>query len=319
MSMIDHLSIKSTTLHRDSVEARAQIAKYGDPADSKREIAEEDDNPKVINKFKQVERGSQTKCSSKRTSEVQTEAPPFTNFSATVNRWVIHDTYEEFEKMLEAKEAQEKEGAELADPLKKEPVLDELVTELDDSMAVESEETNTKMIASAKILERMVNQNTYSDIFFDFKYWDDLSDDFKEIEGSLLPLWRFIYEPTKDLDVTSICWNPHYHDLFAVGYGSYEFYEQPVTGEVCIFSLKNPSYPEYICEAACGVMCVDFNPYHPHMLAAGLHDGNIVIYNLQKDKKMPLYMSDSSNGKHSDIVWQVRFDATFECDSKSIQ
>ena len=45
MSMIDHLSIKSTTLHRDSVEARAQIAKYGDPADSKREIAKEVDNP----------------------------------------------------------------------------------------------------------------------------------------------------------------------------------------------------------------------------------------------------------------------------------
>ena len=121
MSMIDHLSIKSTILHRDSVEARAQIEKYGDPADSERE--EEDDNPKVINKFKQVERGSQTKCSSKRTSEVQTEAPPFTKFSATVNHWVIHDTYEEFEKMLEAKEAQEEEGAELSDPVKKEAVL----------------------------------------------------------------------------------------------------------------------------------------------------------------------------------------------------
>ena len=98
-----------------------------------------------------------------------------------------------------------------------------MMTELDESIAVESEETNTKMITSAKILERMVNQNTYSDIFFDFKYWDDLSDDFKEIEGSLLPLWRFMYEPSKDLDVTSICWHPHYHDLFAVGYGFYAF------------------------------------------------------------------------------------------------
>ena len=54
------------------------------------------------------------------------------------------------------------------------------------------------------------------------------------------------------------------------------------------------------------------------MLSAGLHDGNIVIYNPQKDKKMPLYVSDSSNGKHSDIVWQVRVDVTIECDSKSL-
>ena len=56
-------------------------------------------------------------------SEVQTEAPPFTKFSATVNHWVIHDTYEEFEKMLEAKEAQDEEGAELSDPVKKRAVL----------------------------------------------------------------------------------------------------------------------------------------------------------------------------------------------------
>jgi len=66
------------------------------------------------------------------------------------------------------------------------------------------------------------------------------------------------------------------------------------------------------------MMCVDFNPYHPHILAAGLHDGHIVIYNLQKDRNMPLYVSDSSNGKHSDIVWQVRVDVTIECDSKSL-
>ena len=92
----------------------------------------------------------------------------------------------------------------------------------------------------------------------------------------------------------------------------------PLNGEVCIFSLKSPSYPEYVCEAANGVMCVDFNPYHQHMLTSGLHDKNIVIYNLQKDKKRPLYVSDSSNGKHSDIVWQVRVDATFAYGSKRI-
>ena len=96
-----------------------------------------------------------------------------------------------------------------------------------------------------------------------------------------------MYEPTKYLDMTSICWNSHYYDLFADGYGSYDFYEQPLNGEVCIFSLKNPFYPEYVCEAACGVMCVNFNLYHQHMLAAGLHDRNMFIYKLQKDKNMP--------------------------------
>ena len=52
-------------------------------------------------------------------------------------------------------------------------------------------------------------------------------------------------------------------------------------------------------------MCVDFNPFHPHMLAAGLHDEHVAIYNLQKNKTDPLYISDARNGKHRDIAWQV--------------
>eukprot|EP00878_Enallax_costatus_P026700 GHUV01028679.1.p2 GENE.GHUV01028679.1~~GHUV01028679.1.p2 ORF type:complete len:112 (+),score=52.62 GHUV01028679.1:55-390(+) len=30
-----------------------------------------------------------------------------------------------------------------------------------------------------RVLDRMVNQNTYSDIIMDFKYWEDTSDQFK--------------------------------------------------------------------------------------------------------------------------------------------
>ena len=55
------------------------------------------------------------------------------------------------------------------------------------------------------------------------------------------------------------------------------FYEQESgeNGCVCVFSLKNPSYPEYLCQAQSGVICVDIHSEHPHMLAAGLADGNV--------------------------------------------
>ena len=76
-------------------------------------------------------------------------------------------------------------------------------------------------------------------------------------------------------------------------------------GVVCVFSLKNPSYPEYLCLSHCGVMCVDIHPNHPHMLAVGLSDGNVAVYNLQKLCNKPAYMSTAGNGKHHDIVWQV--------------
>ena len=75
---------------------------------------------------------------------------------------------------------------------------------------------------------------------------------------------------------------------------------------VCVFSLKNSSYPEYICEARCRVTAIDFNVNRPHMLVAGLSDGNLVVYNLQKRGDHQAYAS-SGDTKHKDTVWQVRF------------
>lgn len=56
---------------------------------------------------------------------------------------------------------------------------------------------------------------------------------------------------------------------------------------MCVFSLKNPSFPEYLCAANSGVMCVDIHSKHPHMLAAGLADGTVAVYNMQENKKDP--------------------------------
>ena len=42
------------------------------------------------------------------------------------------------------------------------------------------------------------------------------------------------------------------------------------------------------------------------MLVVGLYDGNIAVYNLQKNMGGPNYQSDAKNGKHRDIVWQVK-------------
>ena len=41
------------------------------------------------------------------------------------------------------------------------------------------------------------------------------------------------------------------------------FYEQSEPGVVCVFSLKNPSFPEYLCHAPSGVMCIDVHPQVP--------------------------------------------------------
>ena len=45
-------------------------------------------------------------------------------------------------------------------------------------------------------------------------------------------------------------------------------------------SLKNPSYPEYTCLAHCGVLSLDISTAYPHLVVAGLYDGNVAVYNL---------------------------------------
>lgn len=56
--------------------------------------------------------------------------------------------------------------------------------------------------------------------------------------------------------------NPKYNDLFAVGHGSYDFTKQG-RGMLLFYTLKNPSYPEYVYSTESGVMCIDFHPDYP--------------------------------------------------------
>jgi dynein intermediate chain 1, axonemal len=77
--------------------------------------------------------------------------------------------------------------------------------------------------------------------------------------GRLLPLWKFVFQKEKKKQVTALCWNPMFGDLFAVGYGSYDFSRQG-PGMISCFTLKNPSHPEFIYNTESGVMCLHFHP-----------------------------------------------------------
>ena len=162
------------------------------------------------------------------------------------------------------------------------------------------------MAIALRIIERMVGQNAEDEIFQDFKYWEDLSDNYRNGEGSLLPLWRFSTERTKRKQVTSLCWNPAYPDLFAVGFGSYEFMKQG-SGLICCFSLKNTFHPEFIFSTDSGVMCLDFHPHHQSLLAVGCYDGTVLVYDIRRKSNHPIYSSSIRTGKHTDPVWQVHW------------
>ncbi|KAL4227306.1 cytoplasmic dynein with WD40 domain [Mactra antiquata] len=329
-----HFALDGNMIHKDSDEAQRQRAKLGIPEaqsdhavseageaasgaqggeaeegkdEGKDEQREEASTPaptqtegssggkKLTNQFNYSERASQTYNNPYRERGTATEPPPRAVFSSNVTQWEIYDAYQEdFEKQEKNKEKKVIPGRKEEDKTRKRLTITE--TSGDDI---------SRISKAAKIIERMVNQNSYDDIAQDFRYWEDPADEYRESEGTLLPLWRFTYEKAKKLAVTSLCWNPKYKDLFAVSFGSYDFMKQ-AGGMILFYSLKNPSFPEYIYETDSGIMCLDVHPEHPYMVAVGFYDGSVGVFNVEK-KDGPLHRCTAKNGKHTDPVWQVRW------------
>lgn len=167
---------------------------------------------------------------------------------------------------------------------------------------------STSMKRALKIMERMIVQNADEEKFEDYKYYEDNTMDRESGNfGSVLPLWRFSNDKARKKHVTSIQWNPKYPDLFAVGYGSYDFLKR-VTGLICCYTIKNPIWPEYQFQTESDVMCLDFHPLHPALIAVGLYDGTVMVFDIRiKGNSKPIYMSTVRTNKHTDPVWQVKW------------
>jgi dynein intermediate chain 1 len=310
-----HFSLEGCALHKGSDEAERQEQQEETKKlemerlrkEAQQEAAEAgeedtgDDAPKTgKNQFNYSERAAQTFNSTMRSRGVATEPPPVVQFFATATQWEIFDSYmTDYKKQLQqeemAKNAQTRKGSggHADHQEKKDEKEDDMVH-------------SQKMSNALKILERMTNQNAEDEVFQDFKYWEDASDNYRLGEGSLLPLWRFSNDRTKRKQVTALAWNPAYPDLFAVGYGSYDFMRQG-SGMVCCFSLKNTSHPEYIFPTESGVMCLDYHQSHQSLIAVGCYDGTVMVFDVRSKINRPIYSSSIRTGKHTDPVWQVHW------------
>ena len=318
-----HLSIDGNSIRKDLPEAH-QMFEERDRRIKELELAEEAErNPdrveqgvstKILkNQFNYSERASQTMNNPLRERSVITDPPPSITFSNTATAWEIFDAYEEDRQANERAQAAGKKGARKEDDKRGQ-------REARSGDATEEIMTSPAYYTALKIMERMVNQNDNHDIIDDYKYWEDQSDLYKD-DGNLLPLWKFQSDKVKKKSVTCIAWNPGYGDLFAVGYGSYEFQKQG-PGVIQCFSLKNafptasqgaslPGNPEYLFQLDSGVMCLDFHPTQPALLACGLYDGSVCVFDLRQKstekKSKPIYLSTVKTGKHMDPVWEIHW------------
>lgn len=298
-----HFSLDGDLIHKESNDALIQldvIQKKENLISEARRRAQKDDlgsgrqedleeiKRQLRNKFNYSERQTQTLNEPIKERGVSTQPPPSRHYNIEINQSDIFDSY-------------------LAD-FAKEGRADVPQPEKQDSTTYSLYSASFKRCL--KITERMTVQNEQQEKFEDYKYmWANEPVDTFKNEGELCPIWRFTGEKQKKRTVTSICWNPKYHDLFAVSYGSYDFLKPLVTpGLICVFSLKNTTFPEYSFPTECGVMTLDFHPNSPALLVVGLYDGTVQVYDIRNKAKKPIYQSTVRTKKHTDPVWQVRWD-----------
>jgi hypothetical protein len=92
---------------------------------------------------------------------------------------------------------------------------------------------------------------------------------------------------TRERNVSCITWNKKNKDILAVGYGKFEYNEEP-NGLVCCWCLKNTEFPERYYKTDSGVTAVAFSETHANLLAVGLFNGNILVFDVRNNNTSPL-------------------------------
>ena len=152
------------------------------------------------NQFNFSERAAQTANNPYRQRQVQTVEPPRLDVCLTANQWTIYDAYQkDLARQQAEKEKANKKSSRKTDS--KESALAKKQAELELERQMNQNDDLARIGTASKIVERMINQNTYNDIADDYKYFNDDADEFRENgQGTLLPLWKFSYELTNKLD-----------------------------------------------------------------------------------------------------------------------
>ena len=138
---------------------------------------------------------------------------------------------------------------------------------------------------------------------------DEESDDDEHIDYRLDKLWSFECAISEGRNVAAVAWSEHelHRHVLAVAYGETDFSKAATkTGAIMLWSLKNPDFPEHVIECRSGVMSLAFSHTHPNLLAVGLYEGSVCLYDIgRRDKKS--FLESDYQQKHTAPVWELRW------------
>nr|CDS18274.1 WD repeat containing protein 78 [Echinococcus granulosus] len=123
---------------------------------------------------------------------------------------------------------------------------------------------------------------------------------------ALLLLWRFGCSFTKGRNVASLAFNPRNKDILAVGYGAFEFDRQQ-SGLVCCWSVKKINFPERLFCTPSGVTTIAWSSKNENLLAVGMFNGVIAIFDVRKGSQTPILDTTHATGRHYSPVCKLEW------------
>ncbi|KAE8609634.1 hypothetical protein XENTR_v10011864 [Xenopus tropicalis] len=290
---------------------------------------------------KYIERMMQTFSGAPKSKEVQCDRIILEDIGVTASVWDLYDSYyspesltvkETVDRATESKNistsrSSESRGTRSVNSLGRADSFSSSATDIEglplaripDEAEPDSEEILKleKFQQDLFFMERVVVENTFQSRLAAYRQLPVIADHEEDedkisavssniMSPSLNRLWSFACDVTKGHNVSSISWNKKNSDLLAVGYGQFGFTEQK-GGMACCWSLKNIMWPERIFHCECGVTAVDFSAVHPNLLAVGMYNGTVAIYNVQNNEDFPVLDSSDNPNKHTSPVWQLKW------------
>jgi len=128
-----------------------------------------------------------------------------------------------------------------------------------------------------------------------------------ETSSSLKHLFHFQCPASENRIITSMAWHNTSKDVLAVGYaGDREMFDQG--GLVMFWSLRNPSFPEKRIETSSAVTTVAFSSLSPTILAVGMDDGCISLYDTSHEICSTVFINTGTTlGRHMATVTQLQW------------
>jgi len=172
------------------------------------------------------------------------------------------------------------------------------------------------IMKTLSVMEKAIQQNIYSNKQIMYRGFDiagdeddnDTDQDICDKKDRLGLLFPFKCNLTSNMKITCMNWNPCNGDVLAVGYGSKSNYLKK-EGYIMLWSIRNPHYPEKVYHFTSSVTAIDFSLKKTEMLAVGLDDGRVLLYDtaLQGNFSAAILDSAFSPGRHMSAVTNLKW------------